>query len=112
MSRGADFKQMHPGEDETLTWDFGRVLAATARITGAVVTCEATKGIDPAPAARLGLVTDIGAPSPATKAPGQSVMIRVKGLQAGETYRMSCRATISDGQVLNLWSLLPCVAPS
>lgn len=112
MSRGVDLSAIDAvKETETITFDFGKVLAVTSTIISAVVTCESTMSVDSNPASRLvGLIGIIA--SPANGAPAGAVMQKVGNMVAGETYRLSCQATLSDSQVLNLWTHLPCVAAS
>jgi hypothetical protein len=112
MSRGVDFPSIDPSVSrETLTFDFGRVMPSSAAVIAAEITCEATLGVDQNPSARpFGGIVIFA--SPATKQNNAAVMQMVGNLVAGEVYRMSCTAHVSDGQVLHLWSLLPCVRPS
>lgn len=110
MSRGVDLSTIDAAkETETVTFDFGKVLQPTATITAAAVTCESVLGIDPSPASRK-----VGLPgitsSPSTGAALAAVMHMFGNMIAGETYRLSCQATISDGQTLNLWTHMPCQA--
>jgi hypothetical protein len=112
MSRGVDLSTIDAvQETETVTFDFGKVLSSTSTITSAIVTCESVLGVDTLPSSRL-----VGLPaitvSPSTGASLAAVMHMFGSMVAGETYRVACQATISDGQILNLWTHMPCVTVS
>ena len=110
MSRAPDLSTIDAAvELETITFDFGRVMVTGNAINSATVTCAATLGLDPSPASRLVGSYAIVA-SPVAGDPLQAVTQQVGSMIAGETYRLNCTAVCSDGQHLNLWVHLPCVA--
>jgi hypothetical protein len=98
-------------EFETVTFDYGLILAAGATITSATVTCSVVSGTDPAPSSRV-----VGSPSntrPLQIGAASAAMSQLVGaMVAGVTYRLQCVATTSDGQSLSLWTHLTCQVPS
>lgn len=97
-------------EQEIVGFDFGPVLAAGVGITSVVgVTCAVYRGADTNPAARLLGAAQV-APSQATGAPNAQVNQLVGTMLAGATYRLQCTVTTGDGQTLDLWTHLACVA--
>jgi hypothetical protein len=98
-------------EYETVTFDYGLILAAGVTITSATVSCAVVSGTDATPSSRV-----TGSPSTTTSlqtgAPNTAVSQLVGGMVAGVTYRLQCVATTSDGQSLSLWTHLTCQAPA
>ena len=112
MSRAPDLSPIDATvETETITFDYGRVLIASAVINSATVTCSATKGLDNSAASRLvGSLSLIISPS--SGQPLQAVAQQVGTMVANEVYRLACIANINDGQKLEVWTHLPAVNPN
>lgn len=99
-------------EQPTVTFDFGPLLAAGASVTSVVaIRCAAYQGVDALASTRL-LGPSQLTTSPSTGSGSAAVAQLVGGMVAGVTYRIQCVALTSDGQVLSLWTHLPCVAPN
>jgi hypothetical protein len=98
-------------EFETVTFDYGLILASGATVTAATVTCSVVDGTDPTPSARV-VGSSANTTSLETGAPNATVSQLVGGMVAGVTYRLQCVATTSDGQSLSLWTHLTCQAPA
>jgi hypothetical protein len=99
-------------EEETVTFDYGLILAAGVTLTGTpTVTCAVYSGTDDSPASRL-----IGPPafikSANSGAANAAVAQLVGDMLAGVTYRLQCVCKTSDGQNLSLWTHLSCQAPN
>jgi trimeric autotransporter adhesin len=98
-------------EFETVTFDYGLILASGATITSATTSCAVVSGTDATPSQRI-----TGSPSITTSlqtgASNAAVSQLVGGMVAGVTYRLQCVATTSDGQSLSLWTHLTCQAPA
>ena len=99
-------------EIETVTFDFGLILAPGVTITSVVsLTCQVLSGTDPNPASRLVGGAAI-VPSPNTGLANQAVSQLVGTMIGGVTYRLQCVATSSDGQTISLWNHLTCQTPN
>jgi hypothetical protein len=102
-------------EEETVTFDYGLILATGVTITSVVsVTCNVaagSEGSDPSPASRLINGAQIAA-SPSTEASLAAVNQLVGDMLGGVTYLLQCVVNTSDGQKLSLWTHLPCVTPA
>ena len=97
-------------EFETITFDYGRVLASGVSILGATLTATDDVGKDPSPQTRWFGTLQIG-PSPTTGAPAQAVKNIFGGGVDGAYYLLQCVATTSDAQELSLTTHLLCTAP-
>lgn len=98
-------------EEETVTFDYGILLAAGVVLTGApTLTCDVYSGTDPAPSSRL-LGAAAFVASPNSGASNAAVAQLVGTMVAGVTYRLQCVCATSDGQNLSLWNHLSCQAP-
>ena len=97
------FAEKRPAEAVTITFRFARELAAGVTLApGATVSIAVRKGADAAPQAML-------AGSPAVSGP--DVLARVMGGISGVEYLITCTATTSIGDVLQLAALLPVALP-
>ena len=104
-------------EQETVTFDYGRILVATANIQSIQsITCTVSQSIsdtitDPTPQARI-LGAAVLAPSPNSGIPNQAVLQLVGSMIGGITYMIQCVVVTSDGQILSLWTHLTCDIPA
>jgi hypothetical protein len=98
-------------EFETVTFDYGLILASGATVTSANVTCAVVSGTDPSPSSRV-VGSSSNTTSLQTGAANAAVSQLVGGMVAGVTYRLQCVAATSDGQQLSLWTHLTCQAPA
>ena len=77
-------------EFETVTFDYGLILASGAIVITATVTCSVVSGTDPTPRARV-----VGSPSNTTSlqtgAPSAAVSQLVGGMVAGVTLSLAVR---------------------
>lgn len=102
-------------EFETIGFDFGLAMAATATITSVQsLTCTVHgggTGTDATPSSRLiGGSTIV--PSKATGLASQAVAQQFGNAVAGVKYLLQCVANTSDGQKLSLWARIDCVLPT
>jgi hypothetical protein len=98
-------------EIETATFDYGLMLAPGATIVGTpTITCTVVSGADASPGSRLVNSAQI-ITSPNSGVASQAVAQLVGNMVGGVTYKLQCVASISDGQVLSLWTHLSCVTP-
>lgn len=97
------FAEKRPSEAITITFRFARELAAGVTLSpGAVVAIAVRKGADAAPQAML-------AGTPAVS--GTDVLARVMGGISGVEYLITCTASTSNGDVLQLDAILPVANP-
>ena len=99
-------------EECTVTFDFGPWLASGVTIASVdELLCNVYQGTDVSASSRL-----LGAPqilaSPMTSAPSAAVASLVGNMIGGVTYRIQCVVFTTDGQVLSLWTHLPCLTPN
>jgi hypothetical protein len=94
-------------EFETVTFDYGPILASGATVANATVTCSVVSGTDATPSQRV-----VGSPSITTSLQTGAPNAAVSQLVASVTYRLQCVAKTSDGQSLSLWTHLTCQAPA
>lgn len=98
-------------EQETVTFDFGPLLAPGVVITSIVsLTCVVYAGRDPAPSTRLIGASALG-PSPKTFANTTAVYQLVGNMVGGVTYRLQCVVKTSDGQTPSGYTHLECKTP-
>lgn len=99
-------------EVETVTFDYGLMLASGVTLTGdPTVTCVTYEGADPGAASRL-IGQAVFIPSPNSGANQTAVAQLVGQMVAGVTYRLQCVCPTTDGQNLSLWTHLSCQAPN
>jgi hypothetical protein len=104
-------------EEETVTFDYGLILAATASITAVVsMTCAISQSTsdeitDPTPQNRI-IGPSFIATSPNSGLPNQAVSQLVGTMIGGIVYILECVVTTSDGQTLSLWTHITCQTPS
>lgn len=103
-----DFNETEPEAIGTYAVDFTNDLP----VNGSLVSAKWTLGIhrvlegsapDLFPSLRL-----VGSPSVSGAVASQ----KIAGLLAGNDYLVTCAGTMSDGEVVELWTVLPCRAPS
>lgn len=102
-----DFPATEPGSTGTYSVDFTADLPAGVRLTAASWTLglhQVYPGAvpDPLPPSRL-----IGNPA----VQGAVSLQRIGGLIAGNDYLVTVTGAASDGEVVILWTVLPCRAP-
>lgn len=116
MAQGNDlFPPIEPDEVETITFDFGRILAPGVSISSVLlVSCLVTDGSkvsDPTPAARLIGSPQIiaGGPPPAGSGVANAAVAQLVGTCIdGCRYRLEAAIISSDGQTLSVITHLPC----
>jgi hypothetical protein len=102
----ADFSATEPGSVSDYTIDFIGNIPANASLTNATWSLSVQRTLpgftaDANPMSRL-----VG--SPATQ--GDTTIQRIGGLLAGNDYVVAATGTMSDGEAVVLWCLLPCRA--
>ena len=83
----------YPGATQVEEFDFASLLANGETLTGAVTTCVVYSGTDPNPAALI---------DGAASYSGSVVSQLITGGLAGVVYNLTCRATTSFSQILEL----------
>ena len=104
----AAFDDTEPGSVGDYTIDFGPNVSTGGSIVTspwalAVRSVAPGYDIDPDPTSRLDGVPTID---------GTTVIQRIAGLIAGNTYLVTVTATMEDGEIVILWCTLACVAPA
>ena len=107
MPRIADLNVLEPASIAKLPIDFTLYLPAGGSLSSAVFSFGVYLTIpgftaDPSPASRL-----IGSPGVS----GNVATQEVSGLVDGNDYLLTCAGTMADGQVVVLWTVLPCRSP-
>jgi len=95
MYAGRDFDRSDVGENELYSFDFVNDIAGGLSITGSTWTISVMEGVDATPSSRLQ-----GSPIIL----GTVVSHRISGLLEDVTYRVQCKANLSDSSVVSLWS--------
>lgn len=97
-------------EQETITFDYGRMLAVGVTVSIVSISCTVVSGSDVTPSSRL-----LGVPavvtSPNSGGASQAVSQLVGTMVAGTVYLLQCVVSTSDGQKPSLWTHLACQAP-
>lgn len=115
MAQAPSLTPMDPGQEETVTFDFGRALSPGVTITGDItITCtvaEDSTVCDPTPSSRIIGSASIGT-SPWSGLAAQAVLQRFGNCVAGCLYVLQCTCMTSDGDTPSVWGHLPVDMPS
>lgn len=112
MKVDRDFEVITPSETRDVGFDFSNDVADGETIVSATFTIERKSTDDGAtedasPDSRKSGPPDVE-DSEITELTGVVAVQRVTGMVAGNVYRIVCRATTTNGQVLELFGVIPC----